>query len=234
MVTLEEELARVEDLRKDLSAEIVIQKEEGHYENRNPSGTCSHKHYGGGDSVGYWFTCEECDGDVRTVDKPKIAEPDTKKRELARQILQQIYDSSDWFSAKYISGEILEDKTLNEKCNSWLNELERTLNATKLEVQYKRLEANWRNVTSDTYEPVYENVPVGEIEVPDYEKRIVATKDITKLYKFALRKLYRDSDHIRKLLKRVYRTNKVKDVRLETGRTLGYSGIRVRIHELFK
>ena len=69
MESLENVLKKIEDLRRDLSAEIVVQEEMESYEEYH---------------TGYKFLYQ-----------PRIVEPDTKTRESARQQLQQIYDSTE-------------------------------------------------------------------------------------------------------------------------------------------
>lgn len=60
------------------------------------------------------------------IDKPRIAEPDIQKREVARSKLQKIYDSSKWYTARFTAGMALgiqSDEELNKQGDIWINEL---------------------------------------------------------------------------------------------------------------
>ena len=89
METLEKTLSHVESLSgsEGLQAVITI-KEDGSY------WTGDMYNMGGGAS--------------EYVNDPGIYEPDTKKQESARQQLQQVYDSSEWYSARYIAGRAIQ------------------------------------------------------------------------------------------------------------------------------
>ena len=96
---LEYELRNIEDLGRDLSAENVVQDEESHLE----TGLGVDYNTGWGDVYSRDWT----EYSRKLVDKPRIMEPDIQKRELARQQLQNIHDSSKWYKARIKAGEAL-------------------------------------------------------------------------------------------------------------------------------
>ncbi len=118
MNVLKAAIRKVEQLRRDLSAEIVIQEEDGHFEDidatpRNPD-------WGG------YANCADMSYEPIyekrwIVDKPAVKEPDTEKREAAKVELQQIYVLSKWFSVRYRTGKALDisDAELNDNMISW-------------------------------------------------------------------------------------------------------------------
>lgn len=121
MESLEIELRKIEDLRRDLSAEIVHQAEEGHYEE-----------YMGYGKKGYYGQSDPSPQRDWIVDKNRVAEPDTRKRRAARKALQQTYQSSEWYSARYAAGIALEfpdgkyyrgSSKVDSEAQSWLDEL---------------------------------------------------------------------------------------------------------------
>ncbi len=91
-------LERIEYLRRDLRAEIVVQKGESHHEEQYFPGGPSRK-------VDEYIEAEW--KMVEVIDKPRITQPDTEKREAARQELQGIYDTTDLCSVRYVAGSAL-------------------------------------------------------------------------------------------------------------------------------
>ncbi|MBM3233576.1 hypothetical protein FJZ19_00610 [Candidatus Pacearchaeota archaeon] len=82
-------LLKILRLRRDLSSIVVIQEEskEGHFEMpRNPD-------WGG------YANCVDPSAEPSewVPDQPRITEPNSQKREQARQELQKIYDNSKWY-----------------------------------------------------------------------------------------------------------------------------------------
>ncbi len=138
MESLETELRRIAELRGDLSASLIIQEERGHDEvipgSDRGSGPCSF------DKVwDYQYV----------VDQPEITEPDTAKRESARALLQDIYDSSEWYSARYAAGWAL-GKDLNDQFELWIETLKERLQAATSDVT--------RQASKDL-EHMYQNLP---------------------------------------------------------------------------
>lgn len=87
----------VEQLKADLSAEIVEQEEQGHEEavsDRNA----------GWDAYSRWVYSDKT---VWVVDKPRIARPDVSRREAATARLRGLRDSSDWYAVRYKAAEAL-------------------------------------------------------------------------------------------------------------------------------
>lgn len=120
MKPLDVDLRRVEDLRKETFADIVIQEEEGHLGTvmRYPHQDRSFRYYDMED--------EPYETTDWIVDKSRISEPDIKKREAAMTELQRIREDSDWIAARYKARSILEHwgyvETDNE-FDSWFDEL---------------------------------------------------------------------------------------------------------------
>lgn len=95
MEALETALRKIEELKGDLSAEIVVQEEEGHYHTGS--------YHRDGDEGGFYV-----------VDKFRETIPDTKKRESARNELKSIATSFNKSQiVKYAAS-----RTLGEKTNS--------------------------------------------------------------------------------------------------------------------
>lgn len=156
METLEAVLRRIGDLKTGLDAEIVHQEGyEGYYT-----------------TVGDRYT----DWEEWVEGEPRIAEPDTKTREAAGTELQQIYDSSGWYSARYAAGVAL-GMDVDSQFRVWIKDLRDEL-----------LE--------------------GPQEL-DQTIRANAKKDLTFMY-------HNLPD---------------RDYRIEAGRALGYSPLRIWAHE---
>ena len=112
-------LKRIEDLRRDLSAEIVLQEERGHYDDRKGYQTATYDYDRHHDESYYshWVTEDVPTGrmiSVWIVDQKRIAEPDNEKREKARNELRRIYDSSNTHGVvKYATAKLLDIRTSN-------------------------------------------------------------------------------------------------------------------------
>lgn len=89
---------RIKRFKKDLKSEIVIQKKEGHWE--YPDHGSGHGQIdwdpAAGDSWVDWKSVNAFDEKYKkwVVDQPRIAKPNTEKREAARSELQEIYNSA--------------------------------------------------------------------------------------------------------------------------------------------
>ena len=115
--TLEETLAEVEELRRGLGAEISVG---GHEEEGLWVGGSR-----GGNSPGYY---EIEPGWVKDY------VPDTQKQEEARQKLQQVYETSEWYSVRYAAGRALgkNREELFSKFMSIINNLKEDLSAGEM------------------------------------------------------------------------------------------------------
>src|SRR3989338_7872807 len=106
MESLEVVLRKVESLRSGLIAEICVggHQEEGKWVGGSRDGS----------NPGYW---EDEPGWVNDY------APDTQKREATRTELQQIYDSSEWYSARYVAGTALSipKHQLETQINQWID-----------------------------------------------------------------------------------------------------------------
>ena len=116
MKNLEDELNKVDKLKNDLFSEIVIQEETpGHYERVTKfwKGGCGDE----GRNFGTYEENELVEG------SPRLAEPDTKKRQSARVELEKIFNSSDWYSVRYSSALALGKLEVESKIPEWLDDL---------------------------------------------------------------------------------------------------------------
>ena len=81
MEPLEDVLRRIEDLRTELSAEIVVNEEEGHYAYPLPLDRVTYADTDPFERQQYYEENKEW-----VVDKPRIAKPDTQKRESSANV----------------------------------------------------------------------------------------------------------------------------------------------------
>jgi len=195
METLEKTLGHVESLRRDLSANI--QEETGYWD----------EVITGGSRGGNWYTGE----DVYFVEQKAI--PNTEKREVARKELQQLYDSSEWYSARYAAGYALNqyDEKLNDKICLWLDELKRKLELPKYEVKGVRRETTMINECNEDGDEIpYWYTRDEKVKIPENIRIIKNAKED---------------------LRHFYKNNKQKNVRNLAGKALGYSSLRIFANE---
>jgi hypothetical protein len=197
MESPEAELKRIEDLREDLSAIIVIKEEKGH------SGMRAKRR----DRITYadvdpWEEPEYEEGWI--VDEPAITEPDYPKRQTAEQALQQIYSTSEWYSARYSAGIALEfpdgryyrgKSKVDSEVELWFVELNNKLGSQELETRSKAIK-----------DLIYFNRISHTNDFPCYS--------------------------LRKLLTKAYKTNSDKSMNKEIGKELDYSNLRIWLHNL--
>lgn len=224
--TLEETLVEVEILRRDLTAEIVLQDEEGRWEEPY-IGSCASdaaalKAQNRGDYI---------------IEKPRIAHPDLQTQQDSRQRLQQVYDSNEFYSARYIAGKYLGlnvNNQLNKMIESWVKELEKGLSATRTEERKVDegcyVERYGKGGYYSGSNPEWEsNMVMKTFIIPDLEKRKKAIKDISQLYAIT-----NNNPDIKSLLEYTHKRNDMKEIRIEAGKALGYSTLRIWLHELFR
>jgi len=250
MEKLEDVLVQVEKLRRDLSAEIVVQEEEGHrFSLDELTGT------GGSDAI--WVRAEHAVGNW-IVDKPEITKPDTQKQEPARQKLQQLYDISEWYSARYIAGRALgiNEDTLFQQIQEWINGL---FKKTRVRGRYEEI---WEHTGgyAEGFDIYYgtEFVPneKGSIEKFELEKIPGAREDLITLYKssqtkdirkmcgrlldypeagFLIDEILIGSTLTALELRKIYDTTLIwkgcKEAKLKAGRALGHGTLRIWAHE---
>jgi len=220
--SLEDVLAKVENLRKDLSAESVAQKEElgfreGYHE----------------------FNSEGMD--TYGIQVLRIIKPDTQKREVAKQQLQETYDSSDWYSARYNAGRALgiRDNEPKGRLNSWVSDLIKKLDA---EIVVQEEIADYKPAVEapdradyisddDYYTDVYSyaNLSSNKTSIKIVKQPRIAHPDTSKR-----QQARKDLDRLRGELRKTYKNFNVgAEERIEAGKLLGYSGLRIRVHEFF-
>jgi hypothetical protein len=159
--TLEQALKEVEGLADDLSAKIKI----GEHWEEDPGEWAGGSR--GGTNPGYYVT-EPSSWIVEDF------KPDTEKREAAKNKLQSFFDSSEWYSARYKAGMLLEIDT-SSKIPEWIANLEKGLDS-KIRGRIESYQTR-RNVDDygETREDFIEDEE-GDAIRPD-ENKIQRTKD---------------------------------------------------------
>ena len=213
METLEQTLSHVDSLWRDLNAEIVLQEGDGHL--------VEYEGYGKG---GYYGQ-DEPSSQTRWVETiSRITKPDEEKRENARQQLQQVYDSSQWYRARYDAGNILGISS-ESQLNLWTCELEKELDSTKKEnrlVEYQVEELEISKGYSGVQ--VSTRIEMREIDVPDEQRRLKAVKDLSRLFEASKSLVIKD------ILTRAYEENECKKVKKKAGDALDYPSIKIWYH----
>jgi len=217
MESLEKTLSHVESLRRDLGAEIVLQEgTEGRTET----------------TIGfdkYWLPEESTEYFIPGT--PRITEPDTQKQADARAELLQVYDSSEWYSARYLAGKAsaIEPKELDKQMNEWLADLKKKA---------------WLPVTKEVVvkQHVYTEHYIGDEKpstyvLTDTEPRIIeenilprrnARRDLIRLFQAS------NSPKAEKILKDIANMSwdkgypyQDKEGIIESGQALSYSKFRI-------
>jgi hypothetical protein len=208
MQSLEDELNAIKYLKIDLTATITSKEE---VPSRHPD-----------------IYLEEVPTSLRL-----ITYPDTQKRENATKSLENIYNSSDWYSARYSAAKALDkDYCTCEKMNQWFNNLKDQLKITKKEFRYKGKEL-WDSR--------------GLSRVNAKETTVNVLKDLGKLAKISkcpalkdfLIKEYTkpwDSESEYEEAGSIYKTwnSEYKEfIRIEFGKALGHSNFSIKTYIWF-
>ena len=175
---METTLNQIAKLRRELDAKIVIQEEEGEFvdveiENDWPWPSVSNAQYGppSTHTRKIW------------VIQPMVTKPDVEKIESAKQQLQEMYTSSEWYFARYKAGMILGVKEINKELDGWLDVLEHNI------FNY----GNWTlntppKMRTESGEDIYIiHAPLGAAEKTEvvYERFKKSHADLSKLYEIA-------------------------------------------------
>ena len=207
MESLENALARVETLKRDLSAVIVIQEEEGEWHPRS-NGSRDGTHY------------QEYE-DMWCVTRPGITEPDMEKRERTKTQLKQIYETSEWYSVKYVVIKASDDYYIHtgtpiikdppkELLNPAVTNLEKNLRTTKIEMRVTDVSwtdhvtfnvSRYSDMYNDEHVDVTEDQEVSVI-VLDREKIINIIDDTVNLFSFS------HSSELKQLLVKIYNSKR--------------------------
>jgi len=237
MEPLEDVLRKVEDLKRALSVEIVVQErailqhEEGHWEHVGIQELYSSK--------GYIDDHDEWTIDKPEITQPRIAHPDTQKREAARQALQQIYESSEWYSVRYVAGRAL-NLPADTNVGYWLMQLEEEIKAVKTGTEYSDVLEYEQHL--DWFECIGTTTIESRCTRRDIKKSLHAIEDIENLFKIS------QIGAVRTLLRKAYRGRinpkkcpvdgaasfctspyEEKLVITRAGKTLGYSSLRIAL-----
>jgi len=223
METLEKTLGHVESLRRDLRATIKI----GEHYVEDPGVWVGGSR--GGNCPGYYDT-EPFSGYVDDYG------PDTQKQEPARQKLQQVYDSNEWYCARYEAGRILrkDDNELLELIHKGVCDLRKRVRKTRIE----KVKIGEHEEPGEFYTPTEWPGRDGDLqrkpgnmvddyedkEVPDADARILAFKDIRNLFMLS------KSEIVRALINECY-DNDLNEIKKQAGRALGYSELKIWAHE---
>jgi hypothetical protein len=217
MKSLEAEIIRIDRLRCDLSAKKVIQEEileKG-------------EEILGDASWNYGMPTGKYEND-RLI-QPEITEPDTQKREAAKTQLQQIYDSSKWYSARYMAAVALgvSKEEINTSLNKLVDEIYKNLllPRTRYIKTGEHKETRWVSDYICKHDYLESNTVSDYNDEPISENIEIINQTITDLCKlFQLSRF----DRARDLLKaRLYNFDKDKSVRVKAGKALGYSNLRI-------
>ena len=162
---------------------------------------------------------------------------------MIKGVLQNIYDSSEWYSAKYAAGKAI-GEPVDDKVEEWVGELEKELSAMKKgprQVPYKVTSCPCQE-EPDYHDKVFwgggsnsreascelgttQHKTVYDRDVPDVETRLAAIKDLGELYRL--------SDYNKKakeVIDNAFRRNSTSAVISEAGQLLGYSRLRSNIN----
>lgn len=198
MEPLEDVLRKVEELKRDLVAEVKIgehwEQHEGVWVGGSRDGT----------NPGYYET-EPWD------EKVDECVPDTQKRDAARQVLQQIYDSSEWYSIRYIisksvgnyeHGMFISAFPLTRNFDMWAQDLRQRMNDPRKDRAYKL--------------DVLKDASLLLIEAGNnlsWAKRV------------------KDEQGLKEFLEECYANNPNNGIRMQAGKYLKYHKVRIWAHE---
>jgi len=202
MEKLEDVLMQVERLRgnEGLCAEIVLQEEEGHWSGPQLGEEVYAKggYYAGSSP---WGSLPGEKAPSWIVDKPRITEPNIKKREVAREQLKNASKSSENYIKKYLAIEILSNpRHLSSMLEEVIEKLKKDLNAGSYE---ERTGVGTIQSSYNQYGPPLEDF------IPNIEIQNKAREELINLY-------HNFSDA------------KIKKL---AGKALGYSQLRILIHQ---
>jgi len=177
MKTLEATLSEIQELRIGLSAETVVQEGRRHYEGGKLIG------FEGGSRYGTWQGREICSEGGFVTDQLRIAHPDKEKQADSRKRLQEVYQASEWYSARYEAGCALRvsDKELDKNIDLWIGELRKRVNATKIEEVMVTKSVDYSFDASGTH--YVDDTSPEPMRVPDLETRRTTREDLRYLYK---------------------------------------------------
>ncbi len=229
--TLEELLNRVHWLRGDLFATVMEREgeEEGHYEVKEGHWEIDEVP-AGGSRYGTWESYRE---EKKWIDKEEvwvsdtryISVPDIGKRKNAEQQLQQIYDSSEWYSARYAAGKSLNvrPEELDKNINSWLSELGKDIRLP-----------NSRSVKTGEREEdiiITGNWMTGAPSGPCADRRTYMVKDFIEV---PIEENVRKIDKARKDSTFLYKLADKRELRQKIGSLLGVSRTEFLYNELVR
>jgi len=208
--SLDDVLAEVERLRCDLSAEVVLQEERGHFE----------IHYGYGGRGGYTWDKEIVEKKIWVIDTERLTKPNAQKREEARQELQQVYDNNKLYSARYVAGRVLGIKALKTRVKQWIHNLADKLDAKREEQIWDQYTGEAGPSTAFVRRPELDTL-IGIKIVEDSAITYPAAEDTIKLFELS------GSEDARELVKKVYTKISSDSLRIKAGKALGYSNLKI-------
>lgn len=197
---------RIKLLEARLLAETVVKPEKGHHEPEYEVVA------GGEHASASTFTEKEFSGYRWAVDVPAKTVPNEAERHAAREELDSVYRRCDFFSGRYAAAKALgvEKWELEGHLAYWRRELSNSLGTT-IEEDRAILDGRDEWMISAT--------------MPDTPKRLQALEDASRLLAIS-----RDPG-VSVLLDSAYRGNDDPLVREKAGRSLGYSPLKMWVHE---
>lgn len=189
--SLEETLGKVDVLRGDLNAEIVDQERKTEI-----------KQYRYPHSADNWNFFGGIDGEEEV--QRRIAHPDIKKREEAKQEMRRIYETTQFLTVKYNIARSVE-KYDQGQSGYWL-----PLPKFEEVIEEARKKLN--------------NPGVHQLEM------LCSLYDVEKFY-WTGASGFENKDKMDELLRECYSSNINNEVRIEAGKALGYSQFRIWLHE---
>lgn len=173
---------------------------------------------------------EVVQGPGYSADKWKdFLQPSPEKRQEARESLIEIYENNDWYSARFVAGKAIGKET---PLDPWIDDLKKRIwKSISSEPNVKRFSnrvIDGRVVWGDEQE-VYLGV------TPDERTRIEAAYDSARFYNLLRLESPRphQTSRLKQILKRAYHDNIAK-VEMVAGTGLGYSRVRIFLHNWFK
>ncbi|MEW6621171.1 MAG: hypothetical protein AB1422_17870 [bacterium] len=256
MEPLEIILKKIEDLERDLSAEIVVQEESGHWEWRT-------------DLKGPKYDEDFYEGEVWIIDRPRITEPDTQRRETAKAELQKIRESSEWIAARYEARATLSGwgyVRIDDEVDLWFDELRKRLTKNTTVGEGYNVEEDLRTLYENTTPANHklrrkagELLGIDEVDILGHElsvylgsSNLFTREQINMIYKsakdvehrrlasrllginsgdFLAYELHRGEKLNEDQQREVYKFATNAQDRILAGNLLGYSKARIWLHE---
>lgn len=116
-----------------------------------------------------WY--DERDGLETVVDKEEVRAPDERKRESSKDLLHLKYDSSDWFTIRFMAGKGLAKTRVLKNVPHWANALNEVLKTTPFtsDIRAKYL-IDTHELYKQTREDLLREILISEFNQTDIRK----------------------------------------------------------------